>query len=1024
MKSLHGSRVVRGGILFSVLLAACMSASAQQIPEAAYGDMKWRFVGPQRAGWATVAEGIPDHPNTFYFGAVGGGVWKTMDAGLTWTGLMQNERSSSVGALAIAPSNPNIIYVGTGQVAYRYDILSGDGVYRSDDGGMTWRNIGLPESHHVGRILVDPRNPDRVLVAALGHVFGPNAERGVFLTNDGGRSWKHVLSVDDRTGAVDLSFDPLLPSVVYAAAWQVRMRPWLDYFVDQFYPGSGIYKSTDGGEHWARLKGNGLPEGNLGRIGLSVARGSKGQILYATVEGPDTIGGLYRSRDGGLHWDYMNHDGALGSSYFGRVTVDPKDPETVYVMGRSIGRSTDGGMHFTLIKGAPGGDDYHFLWINPLDPGYMITGSDQGAAVTVNGGLSWSNWYNQPTGQFYHVAVDDRFPYRIYGSQQDNGTVQILSRGPYGVIDERDWHPVGADERDFVIPKPGNPEMVFGSGLGGSLSRFDEVTRQSAQISPWPISSYGARLNTVKYRYTWITPIAVSPIEPFPLYFGAQFLFRSPDDGNTWEIVSPDLTGKTDDAGPCQDPDPAQAIACGYGVIYEIAPSPVDANVLWVGTDNGLIQLTTNGCKDWINVTPKEIPQWARIDAIAPSHFDARRAYAAVNLKRLDRLTPLIMRTTDSGASWVTISDGIPGDECVYVVAEDPVRPGLLFAGTNRGAYVSFDDGSSWQALSLNLPTTSVRDMMVHQGDLIAATNGRGIWILDNIAPLRELTRETAQEPAYLFQPAPAWRMRGNENRDTPWPPSTPLAQNPPSGATIDYWLREDTKGPVRITILDADGREVRTFSSDDAPEVLNAEQYFEEGWLEPSEALRSEAGMHRFVWDLRYPRPASLSYSYTIAGVWKHGTPVEPEGPLVLPGNYTVVLTANGRRHEKPLEVALDPRVHVSRPDLEAQLALADSVIGALGAGVDAHKTIERIRSEHRVPLAADLADSLSALAGGLGLQSVCGSLKDLLVAILSADAVPTQGQRDAFSHYQKELAARLDRWKAIEAKLPDQQQ
>ena len=744
---------------------------AQSVPLQTYGGMQWRLVGPFRAGWATMAQGIADEPNTFYFGGAGGGVWKTNDAGRTWLPLMQHEESSSIGAIAIAPSNPKIIYVGTGQVALRYDMLSGDGVYRTEDGGVTWKNIGLKDTRHIGRILIDNKNPDRILVAAMGHAFGPNKERGVFLTKDGGHSWHHVLFIDDSTGAVDLAADPSYPKVVYSALWKMQMHPWLDYFMPQTGLSSGIYKSEDGGEHWQKLNGGGLPDGPLGRIGLAVAPGSKGEIVYATIIASGRGSGFYKSTDAGKSWQYMNKDGGLANSYFSRVTVDPKNPDIVYVMDRSIHLSEDGGKTFTIFKGAPGGDDYHFLWINPSDPTHMITASDQGCVVTVNGGKSWSSWYNQPTGQFYHIAADDQFPYKIYSGQQDNGTVGILSRGPYGVIEDRDWHPVGGDERDYDIPKPGNPDLVFGSGLGGPVSRFNEVTRQVAAVSPWPISSYGARQTKVRYRYTWITPIAFSPIKPYPLYFGAQYLFKSTDDGDHWKKISPDLSGKVEGSKDYFNPDLAQAKEAGYGVIFSIAPSPIKQNIIWVGTDDGLIQLTTDNGNHWRNVTPPSVPVWARIDAVTPSPFNPGAAYAAVNTHRLNKDEPLIIKTTDYGKTWQKIIRGLPTDEYVNVVRTDSVRKGLLFAGTNRSVYVSFDDGSNWQPLGLNFPTTTVNDLIVHDNDLIAGTQGRGIWILDDIEPLREITPATASAAAYLFHTADAWRLRADENRDTPWPP-------------------------------------------------------------------------------------------------------------------------------------------------------------------------------------------------------------------------------------------------------------
>ncbi|HET7600750.1 MAG TPA: hypothetical protein VFK09_10680, partial [Gemmatimonadales bacterium] len=877
------------------------------VPPSALEGLRWRFVGPYRAGWATVTAGIPGQPSTYYFGSAGGGVWKTTDAGRTWRGLMQHETSAAIGALAIAPSDPKVIYAGTGQVDARWDIMPGDGVYRSADGGETWRHVGLDATRHIGAILVDPRDPDRVLVAALGHVFAPNPERGVYLTTDGGRSWRRVLDAGDSVGVVDLAWDPATPAIVYAAAWQMRMHPWLDYYRPQAGPASAVFRSDDGGLHWRRLEGGGFPSGEVGRIGLGVARGSGGRIVYATValEGSPmtdakvarSLAGVYRSADGGATWRLMNDDPSLSSSYFGRLTVAPDDSNTIYVMGRGMQKSTDGGAHFAVVMGSPGGDDYHHLWINPEDPALRISGSDQGAAVSVNGGATWSSWYNQPTGQFYHLAADDQFPYHIYSGQQDNGTVRLASRGPYGVIEERDWHPVGGDERDDMVPKPGQPNLTFGTGLGGHLSRFEEETRQSAEVSPWPIRSYGAKPGTTKYRYTWITPLAFSPLPPHPLYVGAQMLFRSLDNGNHWQRVSPDLSGKRDGATGCDDPGFAAARDCGFGVIYAIGPSPAAKGLIWVGTDDGLIRLTRDGGAHWADVTPPDLPAWGAVTDVDPSALDPDVAYAAVDLHRIDRHEPLLYRTRDGGKSWSRISGGLPPTEFTAVVRADPVKRGLLYAGTNRGVYVSFDDGARWQPLSLNLPTAWVRDLLVHHGDLIAATQGRGIWILDDLAPLREMPPSLASRPAHLFRPAAAIRLRESENRDTPPPPTTPLGENPPTGAVIDYWLGAAPSGPVALTIKDGAGRVVRRFSSDDPPDSLPAEsRYFEAGWVETPRRVATTPGMHRFVWDLRLPRPRALSYEYSIAAVWQVGAPLEPRGPLVLPGRYGVTLEANGQ--------------------------------------------------------------------------------------------------------------------------------
>ncbi len=1003
---------------FIFLLIPFQIIFAQIIPETTYADMHWRLIGPYRAGWATMAEGISGEPNTFYFGAAGGGIWKTDNAGRTWQPLMQHQQSSSIGALAIAPSNPQIIYAGTGQVALRYDILAGNGIYKTEDGGKTWTNAGLKESRHIGRILIDPENPNRVLVAAMGNAFGPNTQRGIFLTTNGGKSWKHVLFVNDNTGAVDLTSDPENPSIVYAALWQMRMHPWLDYFLPQAGPGSGIYKSVDGGGHWKKLTGNGLPSGNLGRIGLGAARGSKGLVVYASIQADRNNSGIYRTDNGGKSWQLVNPDASLAESYFSRITVDPNHPDIVYVMDRSIQRSDDGGKHFSIFKGSPGGDDYHFLWINPSDPTHMIAASDQGAIVTVNNGRSWSSWYNQPTGQFYHLAVDDQFPYRIYSGQQDNGTVGILSRGPYGVIEDRDWHPVGGSERDYDVPKPGNANLVFGSGLGGTISRFNEITRQSAQISPWPVSSYGARPTTVRYRYTWITPLVFSHIKPYPLYFGAQYLFQSLDNGDHWKIISPDLSGIKPGVEKVKYPDPAQARSIGYGVIYTISPSPIDQKVIWVGTDDGLIQLSTDGGKHWHNVTPSAIPLWGRIDAIAPSPFSTHAAYASVDLHRLGKFTPLILKTTDNGKTWQTIIKGIPSDEYLNVVRADPVRKGLLYASTNRSIYVSFNDGSQWQPLTLNFPTTSVRDLVVHNGDLIAGTQGRGIWILDDLEPLREITQKISEEPVHLFSPAQTWRLRNNENRDTPWPPSTPLGQNPPAGSIIDYWLKDNAQGPLTLTISDSKGNVVKQFLSNEKVKKLPAHRYFEKSWLNKAKHLYNTAGMHRFVWDLRYPRPAALQYHYSIAAIWTDGTPLQPEGPLVLPGRYTVTLRVNGKEYTRPLIIKLDPRVHVSEDDLVKQLKLAQQINVLLNKSVAVYKDINSMLVKEKENLSDAMADSLSTLSntGHPNLSSAIGALTGLVTSVQRADAAPVQGQTEVFSYYKKQIDGLIGRWHRLD--------
>jgi photosystem II stability/assembly factor-like uncharacterized protein len=1001
-------------LLFAVLFT--QAYYPQQISTELYSGMQWRLVGPFRGGWGTVCDGIPDSLNTFYFGGAGGGVWRTRDAGNTWQGLMQNESSSAIGALAISPSDPNTIYVGTGQVAFRYDILEGDGVYKTIDGGETWKNIGLKETKHTGKILVDPNNSKHVLVAALGPVFGSSKDRGLYLTENGGETWKQVLFVNDSTGAVDLAYDPLHPEIIYAALWQMRMHPWLDYYMPKVGRGSGIYKSIDGGEHWTKLSIDGLENVPLGRIGLAVAQGSNGKIVYAVIDAAKNKKGLYRSNDGGQNWLLVNNDGVLTGDYFSRINLQPGNPEIIYVMGQSIRRSTDGGKTFTIFHGAPGGDDYHYMWINPEHPNNMITASDQGTIVSVNGAETWSSWYNQPTGQLYHLAADDRFPYRIYAGQQDNGTVSILSRGPYGVIEDRDWHPVGANERDYDIPNPDDPDMVIGSGLGGDLARFDEITRQSAEISPYPHSSYAQKQNTVKLRYSWITPIAFSPTGKHALYFGAQFLFRSTNNGSNWEVVSPDLSRKTDDTTNYTDPDLTQAADCGYGVIWSIAPSPLDEKIIWVGTDDGLIHLTTDEGKNWSNVSPPDVPLWGRIDAVDPSPFSVHSAYVAVNLHRLNNFTPLILKTTDDGKTWKKIINGLPVDEYVNVVRTDRDKEGLLFAGTNRSVYVSFDDGENWHPLKLNFPTTSVRDLLVHKNDLIAATQGRAIWILDDLQPLREIDETMVSNSVHLFKPSDAWRIRGNENRDTPWPPSTALGKNPPDGAIIYYRLKNDAQ-KITLRISDAEGNTIREYSNMDKPEKLNAYRYFDERWLGTPEQLSGNAGMHRFVWDLRYTRPKALRYNYSIAATWKEGTPVNPRGPLVLPGTYNVSLNVDGKEFTQQLTVKLDPRVSVNPEDLKQQLAVAITVITALEQTVDVHNRIDAKLKDSVNILSKEISDSLKSLLSEV--DKISNVFAGLVTSVQSADTNPSQGQIDLFDEYRKKFKEVLQRWKSLRSKF-----
>ncbi|MDE2133162.1 MAG: hypothetical protein KGM97_00490 [Alphaproteobacteria bacterium] len=1020
-------RAVISGSAAFFLLAAPL-ADARPTPGAAlYAGLHWRQIGPFRGGWATTVAGVPRKPDTFYFGGAGGGVWKTEDAGRTWHPLFEHGPAAAVGALAVAPSNPNVIYVGTGQAAPRYDVGTGLGVFKSTDGGANWVPLGLGNTRHIGRIWVDPKNPNVVLVGAQGHFFGPSPDRGLYRSTDGGKTWSHVLKINDWTGVVDIASDPKNPKIVFAAAWEAHQYPWLSYFSPIVGPGSAIYKSTDGGVRWRRLSGGGWPKAALGRIGLAVIHTAKGTRVYASADSRQA-GGLYRSDDGGAHWLHVNDAKAVANWYFSRLAVAPNDPGVVYTVGQSIRRCTQGGKTCEIIKGAPGGDDYHQVWINPLHPDHMITGSDQGAVVSVNGGATWSSWYNQPTGQFYHLAADDRFPYWIYSGQQDSGTVAIASRSDYGELTLRDWHPVGGDERDYDIPDPADPMIVYGSGLGGRVSKWDGRTGQVEDVSPWPQENYGKRPTLTKYHFMWMTPLEGSRTGPAAIYLGAQVLFRSQDRGKSWQAVSGDLTGKTADAKNCDgDVTPIEAKTCGYGVISAIALSPRHADEIWIGTDDGLIQLTRDGGTHWSDVTPPAIPLWAKVYAIDVSTLEDGVAYAAVDAHRIDGFEPHVLRTHDYGQTWQEVDTGLPRDHFVSVVRADLVKPGLLYAGTDAGVFVSFDDGGRWQPLQQDLPTAWVTDLLVHGDDLIAATEGRAIWVLDDVEPLREIAGGMGEEPAHLFKPESAWRVHPDNNKDTPLPPETPAGENPPAGAVIDYWL--GTVGPVTLEIRDAAGGAVRHFSSAQQPSVPRAEHYFAEAWTHPPEALAATPGMHRFVWNLRYERPDAVRYGYSIAAVWGRDTPVNPDGPFALPGDYTVTLRAGGKSYTAPLHIGEDPRITASLADLAASLALSQKIGAALTQAASGYREQTAIRKQldARFPKGGSksaagvraLADRLreKPAAGSPTFESAAGMLTDIENALESADAPPTEAQQQTVTDAVAKLGAARHDWDATKA-------
>ena len=881
--------------LFLLLLAGTLHG--QSFEPKYYSGLRWRDIGPFRGGRTVGAAGISSQPNVFYIGVNNGGIWKTDDFGRTWRPLFDDQPTGSIGAIAVAPSNPNILYAGSGEGLQRPDLSVGDGMYKSDDAGQTWRHLGLRDAQQIPAILVDPANPNRLFVAVLGHPYGPSSERGVFRSTDGGQSFQKVLYKGELTGAIDLAFDPRNPQIVYAVLWQAQQGPWENGAFGG--PNSGLFQSTDGGTTWKPI-GAGLPtfaKDTLGRIGIGIAP-NDGNRIYALVEARGQAGGVYRSDDAGASFRKVNGEQRIygRGSDFACVRVDPRNKDVLYVANTSTYKSTDAGQSFTAIKGAPGGDDYHTIWINPLNPAIILLAADQGATITVNGGVTWSSWYNQPTAQFYHVITDHQVPYWVYGAQQESGSAMVASRGNDGAITFRDWHPVGVEEYGYVAPDPLHPNLVY----GGKVTRYNKVTGELKEIRP--------RGN---YRYLRTAPLLFSEVDPRILYLGAQVVLKTLDGGETWEAISPDLTRETYALPPsvAAYPEAAKQQATRRGVVYSIAPSRLNVNVLWAGTDDGLIHLTRDGGKSWKNITPAALTPWSKIAQLDASHFDDDTVYAAVNRLRLDDQKPHIWRTHDGGSTWKEIVRGLP-DGPVNTVREDPERNGLLFAGTELAVYVSFNDGDDWQPLRLNMPATSIRDLVVHDGDLVVGTHGRGFWILDDISPLRQLTPAIASAGPHLFTPRPAWRFDRNTNTDTPLPPEEPAGKNPPDGAIFYYWLPANAK-LVTLEIQDSTGNMVRRYASTDQPEppspTLNVPTY----WIRPRPIPAATAGMHRFVWDLHAsPDTAArrgFAGEYPISAIYQD-TP-GAQGEWLPPGTYRVQLTVDGQTQSQNVVVKPDPR-------------------------------------------------------------------------------------------------------------------
>ena len=1010
-------------VFLAVVMGAVSSpVAAQEVDPSLYSSLEWRMIGPFRAGRTIGATGVRGQPNVFYVGVNNGGVWKTTDYGRVWTPIFDAQPTGSIGDLAVAPSNPSVIYVGTGEGVQRPDLSTGDGIYKSTDAGKTWRHLGLRAGQQIGGVIVDPRDENRIFVAVLGHPYGPNPERGVYRSTNGGETFERVLYKDENTGAIQVGFDPTNPQIVYAALWAGRQGPWENASWNGTL--SGLFKSIDGGTTWRQLT-SGLPTTaqGLGRIGFTIAP-SDPRRMYATVDAP-TLGGIYRSDDAGESWRRTNSEVRVWgrASDFAEVKVDPRNPDVMYSANTSTYRSTDGGKTFTAIKGAPGGDDYHRIWINPDNPDIMLIASDQGATITVNGGKTWSSWYNQPTAQFYHVITDNRIPYWVYGGQQESGSVGTTSRGDYGAITFREWNPVGAEEYGYVAPDPLDPNIIY----GGKISRFDQRSREVQNISPEAARSG-------KYRFLRTAPIIFSTVDPHVLYYGSNVLFKTVNGGHSWDIVSPDLTRQNYDVPPSYGmyTDGNLERAKNRGVIYTIAPSFRNANTIWIGSDDGFIQLTRDGGKTWTNVTPGALTPWSKVSLMEASHFDDQSAYAAINRFKLDDLHPHIYRTHDGGVSWKEIVNGIPDNEVVNSIREDPLRPGLLFAGTERAVYFSLDDGEQWQPLRLNMPATSIRDLVIHDDDIVVGTHGRSLWILDDMTPLRQLAAKTAVAETFLFKPKLTYRFRRNKNTDTPLPPEEPAGKNPPDGAIINYRLGSDARAPVVLAILNSSGGVVRSFSSADSVEPIEADLNVPTYWLRPPQPLASTASTHRFVWDLHYPPPKVLGYAYPISAIYGD-TPRYPLGPTVLPGDYTVRLTVSGRTYSQPLKIKMDPRAPITNAGLRLQhdigVRMNDAISRDFAALGDVRRQRALLKTQREGAKAGGVADSLTALDSALlaiesgprtgtaeNLARLNGELAGVLDAVEGADMDPTTQVVAAAADLERSLASVLAQWSEIQ--------
>ncbi|HTW58724.1 MAG TPA: hypothetical protein VMD99_11365 [Terriglobales bacterium] len=980
-----------------------ISAFAQAVPQdlmsglkmggLKMSGLKWRLIGPFRGGRAVAVAGVPGDSTTFYFGAVNGGIWKTSDAGTVWTPIFDNEPVGSIGAIAVAPSDPKTIYAGTGESDIRSDLSSGDGVYKSTDGGSTWTHIGLEDTRQISRIVVDPRDANTVYVGALGHAYGPNEQRGVYKSVDGGMHWSKVLDEGPEIGISDLAICSGNPQILFAGAWHAHRPPWSTYApIDG--PGGGIYRSQDAGKTWSHLS-NGLPEGDWGRIGIDVA--PDGKRVYALIQAKKS--GLYRSDDGGDTWTLENADPRLTSRawYFNGITIDPQHPDVIYIPNVALYRSEDGGKTITIVRGAPGGDDYHQIWIDPKNSASMVLGTDQGTTISLDRGQTWSTWYNQPTAQLYHVTTDNQFPYVVYGAQQDSGSAAVPSRTDHGQITPRDWFPAGESESGYMAVDARDPNIIYLSGTYGTVDRYNRRTSFSQDITPWPVPTFGTEINQHKYRDPWTPVLVFSPADPAALYLGTQYVMKTVDGGLHWQTISPDLTGSTQQPEKKEKTEePAtvdNAMQRGYGVVFTIAPSALHRDTIWAGSDTGLIHLTRDGGKTWKNVTPPGLTPWSKISLIEASHFDPAVAYAAVDRSRLDDQAPYLYRTRDYGATWQPITHGIAPHSFLRAIREDPGKKGLLFAGTEFGPYISFNDGDDWQPLQLNLPVTSIRDLAIHGDDLIVATHGRSFWILDDITPLRQAMEAGKANPSWLYQPAPAFRIDNDSFPGTPLPPEEPTAANPPAGAIIDYFLKSSAS-TVSLEIFDAQQKLVHKFSSADTHPEKHRPLPVAERWFPKPEALETAPGLHRFVWNLTWSNSGG-------SGVDEESEYRNPAGPKVVPGTYTIKLTVDGKSQTQPLKVVMDPRSGATLATLQQQLQSGQEMFAQT---LEARRALAEIASLQKQ--LADLAQKLGEKDSAV--KPALAEAQTELSAILKPPAA-TLGQAEGLQEVFTGLASAL---------------